>query len=89
MALGADSTGIMALVMRRGGRLAIWGVMLGLGGVWASTRVVEGLVYGVRALDPLTLLGGSLVLGLVTMAASSIPAARAVRVPAVLALRSE
>lgn len=89
MALGAGGTGIMGLVVRRGIRLAVWGVIIGLAGVWASTSVVEGLVYGIDAVDPLTLAAGCLALGLVAVGASAIPAARAVRVPPVLALRSE
>ncbi|GMV06995.1 MAG: hypothetical protein AMXMBFR53_32700 [Gemmatimonadota bacterium] len=89
MALGAGGSGILGLVVRRGVRLAFWGVLIGLGGVWASTRVVEGLVYGIRPMDPLTLAGGALALALVAVAASAIPAARAVRVSPVMALRSE
>jgi predicted permease len=89
VALGAGSSGIMRLVVRRGVRLAVWGVLVGLIGVWLSTRVVEGLVYGIRPLDPLTLIGGCLALGLVAVAASSLPALRAVRVPPVLVLRAE
>jgi len=64
-------------------------VLIGLAGVWASTRVLGGLVYGIRAVDPLTLAGGCLTLTLVAVAASAIPAARAVRVQPSLALRSE
>ncbi|MCA9736152.1 MAG: ABC transporter permease [Gemmatimonadetes bacterium] len=89
MALGAGRTGIVGLVVRRGVRLAAVGVALGLLGVWASTRVLEGLVYEIRTLDPLTLIAGGLVLALVAVSASAIPAARAVRVPPTEALRSE
>jgi putative ABC transport system permease protein len=89
IALGAGGSGIVGLVVRRGIRLAAWGVALGLVGVWASTRVVEGMVYGIDAVDPLTLGGGCAVLALVAVAASTLPALRAVRVPPVLALRSE
>jgi putative ABC transport system permease protein len=89
VALGAAATGIVGLVVRRGLRLAFWGVLIGLVGVWASTHVVEGLVYEIRAVDPLTIVAGSVAMTLVTVAASVIPARRAVRVPPVLALRSE
>jgi putative ABC transport system permease protein len=89
IALGAAGTGIMGLVIRRGARLAVWGIALGLVGVWVSTRVAEGVVYGIHALDPPTLLGGCLSLVLVTVLASAVPAARAVRVQPVHALRSE
>ncbi|HSG08396.1 MAG TPA: ABC transporter permease [Longimicrobiales bacterium] len=89
IALGAAGTGILGLVVRQGVRLALWGVVAGLLGVWASTRVVEGLVYGIHAVDPLTLAAGCIVMTLVTAAASAIPAARAVRVSPLMALRSE
>jgi predicted permease len=89
MALGAGGTGIVGLVVRRGLRLAVWGVAIGLVGVWASTKVVEGLVYGIGAMDPPTLLAGCVALAGVAVAASVLPALRAVRVPPVLALRSE
>lgn len=89
MALGAAGTGIVGLVVRRGIRLALWGVGFGLVGVWATTRVVEGLVYQIDAVDVPTLIGGCVALSLVAIAASAIPAGRAVRVPPVTALRSE
>ena len=79
----------MGLVVRRGFRLALWGVAIGLLGVWASTRVLAGVVYGIRTLDAPTLLAGCLTLALVAVLASTLPALRAVRVPPVTALRSE
>lgn len=89
MALGAGSSGIVRLVVRRGVRLAVWGVGLGLLGIWATTSVVEGLVYGIAPADPLTILGGCLTLAGVAVAASALPALRATNVPPVLALRAE
>jgi predicted permease len=89
MALGAAVGGIVGLVVRRAVRLTAWGVLIGLGGVWASTRIMEGLVYEVDAIDPLTTAGGCIAMALVAVAASAIPASRAVRVPPVVALRSE
>lgn len=89
MALGAGRTGIVGLVLRRGVRLVVWGLVLGLAGVWASTSVLETLVYGVGATDPLALVLGCLTLAAVALAASTLPALRAARVPPVLALRSE
>jgi predicted permease len=88
-ALGAADTAIIALVVRRGLRLACWGVVIGLAGVWASTKVIGGLVYGVHAIDPLTVAAGCLAMALVAVTASIIPAGRAIRVSPVLALRSE
>jgi putative ABC transport system permease protein len=89
MALGAGAIGIIGLVVRRGLRLAFWGVLFGLAGVFASTKVIEGLVYGTRAIDPPTIAAGCVAMALVAVIASVIPAGRAIRVSPVLALRSE
>jgi predicted permease len=87
IALGAPGANVLALVMRRGIRLAFWGVSLGLLGVWASTYLVRGLVFGVAAFDIPTALGGSLLLVTVVVLASALPGTRALRVSPVLALR--
>jgi ABC-type antimicrobial peptide transport system permease subunit len=87
--LGARGNGIMGLVVKRAVRLAVWGVLLGLAGVWASTGVVRGLVFGLNALDPLTIVAGCVVLASVAVAAAALPARRAVRVSPVLALKTE
>lgn len=89
VALGAASSGIVGLVVRRGLRLAAWGVAFGLVGVWASATLLESMVYGIGVLDPLTVVGGSLALTLVAVLASAVPAARAAHVPPVVALRSD
>jgi predicted permease len=89
MALGAAASGILALVIRRGLRLAFQGVFIGLAGVFASTKVIEGLVYGIHAIDPLTIVAGCHAMVLVAVIASVIPAARAIRVSPVQALRAE
>jgi putative ABC transport system permease protein len=51
--------------------------------------VIEGLVYGMQAIDPLTILAGCLAMALVAVVASVIPAGRAIRISPLLALRSE
>jgi ABC-type lipoprotein release transport system permease subunit len=79
----------MGLVVRRSIRLAVWGIVVGMGGVWASTRVLEGLVYGEQPLDTLTIVGCCVLLGLVTVAAAVLPARRAVNVPPALVLKTE
>jgi putative ABC transport system permease protein len=89
LALGAPAGRIVGLVVRRGARLAAWGVGLGLVGVWASTALVARLLYGIGPLDPWTLAGGCLVLTSVAIAASALPAHRAVSVSPVLPLRAE
>jgi len=87
MALGAAGGTVMALVVLRGGRLAVWGVLMGLVGVWATTSVVRGMVFGVPAFDVPTVVGGCVLLTTVVVLASALPGLRAVRVSPVLSLQ--
>jgi predicted permease len=89
MALGGGTGEIVGLVLRRGSRLAVWGVAAGLLGAWASTRLVEGMLYGVGPVDALTLVTGGALLTAVALGASAWPASRAARLSPVLALRAE
>lgn len=89
MALGAAGSGILRMIVRRGGRLALAGLALGLLGVWATVSVAESLVYGVAAVDPVSLSVGCLVLASVAVAASALPALRALRIHPSVALRTE
>jgi predicted permease len=89
MALGGGTSEIMGLVLRRGWRLAVWGVAAGLAGAWASTRLVEGMLYGVGPVDAPTLVIGGALLAAVALGASAWPASRAARLSPVLALRAE
>jgi putative ABC transport system permease protein len=89
LALGAGREGILTLVVRRVVWMAILGLGLGLVGVVASTRVVRGLLHGVRPLDPPTLAGGAGFLLAVGLLAASLPAFKASRVSPATALRDE
>ena len=89
LALGAARPGLVSMVLRRAFRIVLFGILLGLGGVWASTRVISGLLFGVRPLDPLTLLGGVSILLLAGGAAALLPSLRGTRLSPVEALRSE
>ena len=89
LALGASPGAILALVMRRGLSVALAGVAVGLLGSMALTRFVEGLLFGVRARDPLTFLAIPAILGLVTVAAVYAPARRAARTDPLSTLRAE
>ena len=89
LALGAKRSEIIWLIARRGTVLGIVGVALGLAGSAALSRVVEGTLFGVSALDPLTYLLAPAVLLAVVVASSSLHAWRATRAPALAALRGE
>ncbi|HET6981353.1 MAG TPA: ABC transporter permease [Myxococcaceae bacterium] len=89
LALGADRVRLVRMVVAGGLRTALLGVVLGLGGALASTRVLSSLVYGVSTSDPLTLAGTTgLLLGAAGLA-SCLPAIRAARVDPAVSLRAE
>src|SRR2546425_2195136 len=79
VALGAQHGDILRLVVAQGARLAVLGVMIGLGGAFALTRLMAGLLYGVPPPDPLTFAGGAAVLARASPLACYIPARRATR----------
>ena len=89
MALGAPPELVMRDVLWYGLRLTSVGLALGLAGAVAGTRVLSSLLYGVKPLDPLTFIAVPLLLALVAMAASYIPARRATQVDPMVALRHE
>jgi predicted permease len=89
MALGADGTSIRMLVVWQGMRLAIVGVVLGLGAAFGLTRVIASLLFGVKAWDSAAFLAAPLILTAVALFAAWLPAARASRLDPVQALRTE
>jgi predicted permease len=89
MALGARDPQLARMFIGHGIALAAIGVVFGLAGSFAVTRVLSTLLFGVTAFDPLTLAGASLVLILAAGLASYGPALRAMSVDPVEALRSE
>jgi putative ABC transport system permease protein len=89
MALGAQGTDVLRLVMGQGLKLALIGTALGLAvSLWAA-RLMRGLLFGVQPSDPWTLIAVSAVLTAVALLACGIPAWRATRVAPVDALRIE
>jgi putative ABC transport system permease protein len=89
VALGAQRRDIFKLVIGHGLRLALLGVAVGLALSFGLTRALADLLFGVSASDPVTYLGISLLLVLVALVASFIPARRAIRTEPLAALRHE
>jgi putative ABC transport system permease protein len=89
MALGAQSRDIYSMVMGHGIKLTAMGVVVGLTGGYATTRVMSGLLFGVSAVDPVSFFGAAAVLTLVAVVAVWIPARKALRVDPVVVLDSE
>jgi len=89
VALGAQPLEILKLVVGDGARLALAGVAIGLAGSLWLTRLISGLLFGVSATDPGTFLAVALTLSAVCVVAGGIPARRAARVNAIVALRGE
>ncbi len=89
MALGAQPRRVLMLVLRQGMLLTVVGIVVGLGGALALSRVMSGLLYGVGATDPLTFAAIVVVLAVVALIACYIPARRATRVDPLIALKYE
>lgn len=89
MALGAQRSDVLLLVMKEGGKFSLVGIVLGLIGAFLLTKLLATQLYGVSALDPITYVSVSSLVGLVTLAACYIPARRAMQVDPLVALRNE
>jgi predicted permease len=89
MALGATQNTVLKLVVKQGMVLAVSGVALGLIAALAFSRLVSGLLFGVKATDPLTFAAITILLTVVALVASYIPARRAARIDPMISLRCE
>jgi len=89
MALGARGAAVMWTVLRRAMLLMAIGVAIGTAGAFALTRVMAGLLYEVHPTDAATFAGSALLLALLAVAASLVPAWRATRVDPLVALRAD
>jgi len=89
LALGAQTTNVLRLILGQGLRLAVVGVALGVIAAIALTRLLQGLLFGISAGDPLTFVVIAMLLVGVALLACWIPARRATKVDPLEALRSE
>jgi predicted permease len=89
VAVGASVADVLWLVLKEGVRMAAIGASIGLVGVWAAQRLLNGLLFGVSAVDPVTFAGAALFLLTVVMIACWAPAWRASQVDPCVALRAE
>ena len=86
MALGAQKSDVLRMVVRQGMTLAFIGIAVGVAGALGLTRLIANLLFGVNAADPMTFAGISLLLGLVAFLACYLPARRAARLDPMKAL---
>jgi putative ABC transport system permease protein len=89
VALGAERGDVLKLIAGQGARLVIAGLILGIAGSWAATRLLKTMLYGVSTTDPWIFVLVPFLLMAVAMIASLIPALRATQVDPVVALRQE
>lgn len=87
MALGATPRAILLLIVRHGMTVSLVGVGLGIAGAFVLTRFMASLLFGVTASDPLTFTAIAVLLTLVALAASYVPARRAARIDPMVSLR--
>jgi putative ABC transport system permease protein len=89
LALGAQRSSILQMVLRQGLELTVVGIVTGILGAALLTRVMAALLFGISATDLVTFSGVPVILAIVATLAAYIPAWRATRVDPVVALREE
>jgi predicted permease len=89
IAVGADTSEVLRMVVFQGMRITLIGMIIGLAAAVVLGRFVASLLYGVSALDPITFGGISLLLGLVALLATSVPALRATRIDPMIAFKTD
>jgi len=89
IALGAQSRDVLWLVMKEGAKFSFAGIALGLAGAFIASRLLSSELFGITPMDPLTYIGVTGVMTVVTLLACYIPTRRAMRVDPLVALRYE
>jgi putative ABC transport system permease protein len=89
MAMGAEAGMVQKLVLGEGLKVAAVGLVLGIGGAWGLTGMLDSLLFNIDARDPMSFLIGPVVLTMVAVAACWLPARRATRVDPVTVLKEE
>ena len=89
LAVGADHSRLLRLVLREGATLVGLGVLIGLPGIYTAGMLMRGVLVGVSPMDPATLFGVSLGLAVVAMLACYMPARRVLRIDPAQSLRQE
>jgi ABC-type antimicrobial peptide transport system permease subunit len=89
MSLGADPRRVQGMILREGGLLVGLGLFAGVAGSLLLAKSIEGLLFGVTARDPATLIAVALVMGAIGVAACWLPAARASRIDPSESLRAQ
>ncbi len=89
MALGAEAAGVLMLVMRQSFKIAVFGLVIGVGAALGLSRFVESWLFGISAFDTTTFVAVPAVLALVAMVACLVPAVRATRVDPIEVLKAE
>ena len=89
LALGAQSRDVLVMIIKQGSKLIVVGLLIGLAGAFAATRVIASLLFGVTTKDPFTFVAAAVLLAIVALLACYIPAWRATKVDPLEALRYE
>jgi predicted permease len=89
LALGAQKFDVLRMVLKDGARMTLAGILIGLVGALALTRLMATMLYGVRPTDPLTFVSIAAMLGAIAMLACYLPARRAMKVDPMEALRHQ
>jgi len=89
MALGAQQSQVMQLILTDGMKLALTGIVVGLAGVYGLGRLMRSTLYGIEVVDLRSLAAVSVVLLMAALIASYVPARRSAKIDPMVALRSE